>query len=380
MQVISVIPVNPAACTVVRARQVKRPTLRALFLLLIASLTSATAALAAPEATESLIKARPLKVGFILPLSGSAASYGIASQNGFEMARAEGCADAVQAVYEDDQYNAAKSVSAFKKLSEINKVDMLVSLASTPSNAVAPLAARAGIPLFSWANDPKVSRGRKFVVLSAQSTEIEGREIVREIKVRGYKSLALVVSTGDYQLSVRQGVLDALSGSIPVVANLEAAADDKDFRSILTKIRAAKPAAIGMCFHPGQFGIFAKQAREMKLDVPLFGCDTMEDPGEIAVSGGALRGAWYDTVAVEPDFEKQYLAKFGNNSVITGAATHYEVGKITCMLAKSGLSREEFVPYLLKSGQRQGALGSFEVKSENDIQYFSIPVVIKKIE
>lgn len=69
--------------------------------------------------------AAPLKVGLIAPLSGSAASYGIAPQNALKMALSKLDPDKIQLFFEDDSFDTKKTVAAFNKLVAVNKVDVL---------------------------------------------------------------------------------------------------------------------------------------------------------------------------------------------------------------------------------------------------------------
>lgn len=318
-----------------------------------------------------------LKVGFIAPLSGPAAAYGIASQNGFNMALSELGNKNVEVIYEDDQYSAAKTVTAFKKLTNVDKVDVVISVASTPSNAIAPLAEAAKIPLISWANDPKISKGRSYVVISEQSATVEGKLISDQAIKRGYRSVAYLSSVGDYQTAVAEGVSAGLKDRL--VYHEEIASDEKDFRTVILKVKSKTPAAIGICFHPGQFGIFAKQLRDAKITVPLFGCNAMQDSSELEGSGDALAGAWFISASVDSAFEKKYIKQFGNNSAVSGAAVHYEIAKLLTELSDKYFSGINLIAALIESGNRNGAVGSFEVKSDANIQYFNIAMVVKTV-
>ncbi len=343
--------------------------IRAAALVLALSNTGTTSAEPNPD--------RHLKVGFIAPLSGAAAAYGTSAKNGFNLALAEFGGGKVDVIFEDDQYTPAKTVAAFKKLVQIDRVDLIVSIASTPSNAIAPLAEAAKIPLIAWANDPKVARARSFVVISEQSAEVEGAKIAREALRRGYQSLALVTSTGDYQSAVKDGLQKVVPTH--VVFDEEMPAAEQYFRSLLGKIRAKNPSAIWICFQPGQFGIFAKQARELGINAPLFGCNAMQNSSELRISAGALAGAWYVSPTVDEDFKKKYLTRFGNDDVIAGAAVHYEVGKLLAAFAHTAVQRQGFMPWLFHSGEHRGAVGLFTVKRENEVQYFDIQVAVKEL-
>lgn len=321
---------------------------------------------------------KTLKVGFIAPLSGPAAPYGIASRNGFELALDEVESGKFEVIFEDDQYSPAKSVAAFKKLREVDKVDVVVSIGSTPSNAVAPLAERARIPLFAWAGDKRVASGRKYVIRSGQSSSADGEKMAKEALRRNYAQVGFIVAAGDYQNTVRHGFEQEYPKDLLVLVE-EVPSDTTDFRGVLLRAKARKANALGLCLHPGQYGIVGKQAHEMGLQTEFFGCDTMQDPNELRISGGTLADSWFVVQNVEEQFRKKYLAKYGNDNVIAGAAVHYEVAKLLSDVATYRGSKST-LEKIRSLGERRGAVGKYSIKTEVDDQYLDIALVVKSME
>ena len=88
-------------------------------------------------------KSNTLKVGFVGPLSGGVAVYGVEAKNGAELAVEEINAaggingQMIQFISEDDEGDPAKTVSAFKKLTVQDKVQYVVgSLTSGCTKAI----------------------------------------------------------------------------------------------------------------------------------------------------------------------------------------------------------------------------------------------------
>lgn len=73
-----------------------------------------------------------IKIGAILPLTGIASIHGQNERQGIDLAvkeiNIEGGIDGkkIEVIYEDDQTDPTKTLSAFKKLSEIDKVDVII--------------------------------------------------------------------------------------------------------------------------------------------------------------------------------------------------------------------------------------------------------------
>lgn len=339
--------------------------------------------------------AEDLKVGFIGGLSGPFKVYGEASKNGLEMGLDAAGRKGVKVIYEDDQFTPAKTVTAFKKLTEVDKVDLLIVLASSPSKAVAPLAEQKQIPLLAWASDAEVAHGRKFVIRSWVSGEAEAERLATEVKRRNLQRVGFLISTTDYGRSVRDGFKKSIDPSI-LVEEAEYPADAQDFKPFLLKLRAKGATALGMCLNPGQSGASAKQAKDLGMKLEIFGCETLDDMHEVKLSEGALLGSWFVTAGVTDKFHEEYLKRFGNDDVLAGAAVHYDIGKLLSYFANAATSAPQFSRYSdhpqqggvstaallnsLRSAKVQdGASGTFEVRVTPDDQYFDIHLILKQV-
>ena len=65
-----------------------------------------------------------VKIGVILPLSGSMATLGGAIRNGIELARSERpeLFGRIKFIYEDDQYDIKQSIAAYRKLRDLDNI------------------------------------------------------------------------------------------------------------------------------------------------------------------------------------------------------------------------------------------------------------------
>src|SRR6202008_482346 len=70
---------------------------------------------------------------------------------------------------------------------------------------------------------------------------------------------------------------------------------DKDFRAQLT---ALKTAGVDCILHSGNYtegALICIQARQLGMDVPIFGGDAWEAPQLIEIGGKAVEGTYYST-------------------------------------------------------------------------------------
>ena len=130
-----------------------------------------------------------LKIGILTGLTGEGAVWGKSVQNGFDLGVEESGCPAIKVFYEDDQFVPSKAITAFWKLVRSEKVDVVIVTSSGEGNTVAPLAEKAQIPLFAWASDRNVAKGRKYVVRTYTTGEEEGQFIASLAKNAGYTRL-----------------------------------------------------------------------------------------------------------------------------------------------------------------------------------------------
>ena len=318
-----------------------------------------------------------LNVGFIAPLSGPAASYGAASKNGFELALSELNDKSIRVVWEDDQFNPAKSVSAFQKLVSHDAPDVVICVGSATCNALAPLAEAKSLPLIGFASDPVVSKNRPHVVRSYPSGQEEGRRTAEEAKKRKLTKVGVLTTTHDYTLSWREGLIAELPPGT-VVLDEQVMPDLQDFKAILLKARQKGIESFLVCALPGQSGNFARQVQESGLPTRIGGCFFLEDENEVKLAKGALDDAWFVTVAISPDFLAKYKAKFGNVNTIAAAAVNYDVAKILVQLAKQP-DRSKLIENLMALPSMDAAAGYLSMQNDDGDRFFSYALTVKKV-
>lgn len=333
--------------------------------------------------TISLSRAAPaqsdLKLGVIVPLSGIAAHYGAAVKNGIELALQDlGENRRVKVIFEDFRFEPALAVSAFRHLSEIEKVDAVIVVASTPSNAVAPLAEARQMPLLAWASDPHVTRGRKYALRTYPSGETEGETVAREALRKGLNKAGVFYVVSDYAASTERGFRKVYP-SEQVLISEETPQNLQDFRSFISRAKALQVESFFLCLEVGQNGLFARQARELKMQATFFGCENLNNLQELKISEGALKDAFFSTVGVTDEFRRRYKSTFGNEDVLSGAAIHYDLVKLLNATRSSERNSGELIQNLFDAGEIKGALPSARFVRTADDQFLDVRLVTKSV-
>jgi len=232
------------------------------------------------------------KVGLILPFSGPVAEYGVAFRNGIELAGRDHpeLFDGIEWIYEDSKYESALAVSAYRKLNSADKVNLTYVFGGPMSEALAPLAESERRPLLVSINEPKVAKGRKFVIRFSNPADDYGKLLVEWFRSRGIKRAAVVKVENQYINCMLDGLTRALPADLKVEVISAFQPGEMDFRSVVSRLKNNSSDAVGVYLLPGQISAFYKQAAQQSLKSSFFGADFLESISEISQSGEAIEG------------------------------------------------------------------------------------------
>lgn len=186
--------------------------------------------------------AEPLQIGAILPLSGSVAPWGEKVRIGLETAN-DLHGSKFKISFEDEgPCEAAKALSAYRKLVSVDKVKIIFLGCLSGTKAVAPVAARDGILLLSLGllDEASFKPGAKLVNLA---TEIESEahtlsELVLSAAPGKLAGIYFADAFGQEFSRVMAAYFEK-HGS-PFVSREEAGADVTSFKSLITRWKQLK--------------------------------------------------------------------------------------------------------------------------------------------
>ena len=283
-----------------------------------------------------------IKVGEFASLTGKEAAFGQSSHNGTALAvddlNAAGgvLGKKIQLITEDDQSQAGQPSTDVRKLiSDDGVVAVLGEVASSRSLEAAPICQENHIPMISPSStNPKVTQVGDYIFRVCFIDPFQGTVMANfATKTLGLKTAAVLTDvTSDYSEGLAKFFKDSFTANGgKIVADQNYSGGDKDFSAQLTAIKAANPDGI---FIPGYYtevGLIAIQARQLGLNVPLFGGDGWESSSLISIGGPALEGTYFsthftpqDTNAVVQDFVNKYKTKYDNQAPDAMAALGYD--------------------------------------------------------
>jgi branched-chain amino acid transport system substrate-binding protein len=271
-----------------------------------------------------------IKVGEFASMTGSEATFGQSSHKGTALAIEElNAAGGVlgkklELIMEDDQSQAGQPATVVRKLiSRDGVVAILGEVASSRSLEAAPICQQNQIPMISPSStNPKVTEVGDYIFRVCFLDSFQGGKVLTEFANNTLKAKSVAVLKdvkSDYSLGLTKFFEDGFTangGKIVVEQNYNGG--DKDFNAQLTAIKAENPDAV---FVPGYYtevGLIALQAKQLGLNVPLFGGDGWESSVLVSIGGSALEGDYFSThLAPDEDtprvknFVEKFRAKYG---------------------------------------------------------------------
>jgi branched-chain amino acid transport system substrate-binding protein len=247
-----------------------------------------------------------IKIGEYGSLTGKEATFGQSAHKGivmaFEELNAAGgvLSKQLQLITEDNQSNQGESATVAKKLITRDKVVALLGeVSSGRSLAAAPSAQNAKIPMIApAATNEEVTRTGDYIFRVCFIDPFQGTVMAKfaqtDLKVNKVAILSSV--SNPYSVGLAKSFRETFTAAGGnVVAEQKYNEGDKDFRGLLTAVKAANVEAV---FLPGYYteaALIIRQARELGITVPFLGGDGWESEKLLEIGGAALNGCYYST-------------------------------------------------------------------------------------
>ena len=326
-----------------------------------------------------------IPIGFILPLSGPWAEYGVAAQNGIALAREErgGALGRVELIFEDDHYDPKAALTAFQHLRAVRNVKATLVFGNESALALAAVAEKTKSPLLAFAQLAEVSRGRKFVIRLLPPMRSLVEPTLRHLRARGFKRFALLKAEASFFNAQGEIFRQLLQPGESLVDTYEFAPGELDFRTAISKMKTGSFDAVGIYLVPTQVAEFYKQASELNARFASFGSTPFESSTVVSQSRGLMHGAVYSHYDTSPEFRQKYLAKYDNDIQLSYAAVVHDVALLLADSLRdiaTNASEAELVDAVNHASAKRGATGEFRpVRSEDEGSYLDFPVVLKHV-
>ena len=250
-----------------------------------------------------------IRIGFPIPLTGSASRWGTFCLHGAMLAVKEindgggVLGKKLELIKMDDQNIPAEGVSAVQRLLNIEKVDLIMgAMGSSVTKALQPIVEAAAVPMVAAASsDPEITYragvgGFKYTFRNYPTDEIRALVVLQDAANKGYKKLALLAVDTDSGRNFA-GFNKKYISRFPKAEFVSTdffGQNETDFRPILTRIKATGVEAIIFMATSGDtIQIVGRQMRELQLagKVPFMGLGDLTHSKNLETLSDVLEGA-----------------------------------------------------------------------------------------
>ncbi len=313
-----------------------------LFPLFILALLAGMTTAAVPAAAQG----NPIKIGAILPLTGSGASYGVWMKGGAEMAAedinaAGGIAGRkLEVIYEDHAADASKAVNAMRRLVEVEKVPFSLTSYSSPTLAIQPIAAQNKVVIMNGGgqSDNLANKDYLYNNIPVVSNEVGviATWLAKEKKLVNAVLIVANDEAGRNSANTFREKFGAAGGK--VLAEERVALDATDFRAQLAKLKARGGDLLYVSSYGRNVSIIADQARELGITIPMAGTSWVLVP-ETFKSKGA-EGMLVTKLPFDPNsaFAKKFKDKYKTDAGFF-AVQYYSATMIFAKAAQEAITK-----------------------------------------
>ncbi len=266
-----------------------------------------------------------IKLGATIPETGEVAVYGNAALNGYKLAIKEFNEDGgildkeIELISYDNKGDGNEAVNSYNKLVDNDNVDALIGgVISTNTQALAPNAARDGIPMITATAtaDEGITEEGDNIFRSCFTDSYQGEKLATfALEDLDAENAAVVYNTGsDYSdglANTFEKTFEENGGE--VIAKEGYTEQDKDFKSILTKLKGKDVDVLVIPDYYEKIALITKQAREVGLDATFLGGDGWD----------GVIGKIDDEIIQDSYFSNHY-ATDDESEVVQGFITSYE--------------------------------------------------------
>jgi len=311
-----------------------------------------------------------VKVGIILPLTGGQSYAGENLLNGYNLALED--SSHIEIIIEDSRSDPKGALTAFKKLTELDDVKIIVGpVLSSNLLTVAPLANEQKVIILGpTSSAEKVTEAGDYVFRVRETGKIHGRKIAELVEVNNW-TVALMPVNQESGLTYTDVFKELFKGEILVYEAYEK--DEQDVRTHIAKIKATAPDAVYITGFAEDIGRIVKLMREQGVKAQLLSTVGMEDQTFLDIAGEAAEGIIYTSpfdkgMESAKEFQVRFNEKHGNDADTFLIVNAYDsLVLIDKMVGICGEDTGCIKSELYKTKDYRGVSGTFSFDENGDV-------------
>ncbi|HLA81769.1 MAG TPA: branched-chain amino acid ABC transporter substrate-binding protein [Thermoleophilia bacterium] len=322
-----------------------------------------------------------LKIGAAGPMTGDQSKMGMDLRHGVELAVDEWNARGgvlgkrIVVQVEDDQHDPKQAVAVANKLVHSGVVGVIGHWNSSASIPASGVYSQAKVVMITPAStNPRLTeQGFPTVFRICGRDDQQGplaARFVREKFPTG--AVAVLHDKTTYGQGLAEEFQKALGGGPRVVFGSGITQGDKDFRAVLTTVKAARPDIIFFGGIYPEAALLVRQARELGLTAPFISGDGTYDQKFLEIAGPAADGT-YLTFGPDPaDFPQSlaFLTKYHERFGPHGPYSIYAYDAANILLsaiAQAGTTDGLKLAEVIRGAPHQGAQGEIRFDAKGDV-------------
>ena len=332
----------------------------------------------------------PYRIGAIFAVTGPASWLGEPQKNTVKMLEEQINAAGgingrkIEVIIEDSLGEEAKTVLAFKKLVERDKVVAVIGPSRSGSAmAIKPLAERYKVPLIACAAAEAIVKPvNAWVFKTAQNDADAARSIFDKARSMGIQRMAIISSTDGFGDAGRDSSNHCPDYGISIVADETYGPSDTDMTAQLTKIKGTDAQAIiNWSIVPAQTTVLRNRA-QLGITIPFFQSHGFGNIKYAREAGASADGVLFpqgrilavDTVAndhpqkaVIARYKKDYEAQFKTDVSAFGGYASDALMLVVDAIKAVGGDRAKIREYIENRKNFIGVSGIFNFSPENHV-------------
>lgn len=325
----------------------------------------------------------PIRIGLVDETTGPQAEAGVLTLHGVRLALEEINAAGgmlgrpVELVVEDNQSTNPGTVLAYSKLVDQQVAAVIGPLRSTQVQAASPTIAKARLPAIIGGSDPTLTRVNNPWIFRVRPSDLYSSRVMADFgaKTLEKRKWAIVHATDTFGSNGKNALVEALKaqGIEPVLVQ-GYTSNQQDFTAVVLAVKKSGADIVGSYMtNSPDVGIFAKQMRQLGVDVPWIGSTSLATETALKLAGDALWGT-YVVTDFFPDanreskmFAAKFKAKHGFNPDLYSAWSYAALYLLKNAVDQAGsLDPEAIRKAILATRGLKGIEGTYDFDAHGD--------------
>ncbi|MFB0520732.1 MAG: ABC transporter substrate-binding protein [Desulfatiglandales bacterium] len=335
---------------------------------------------------------KDIRIGVILPLTGSHAKYGTWIKEGMDIAlneiNSERSHVSLNLLYEDDFGTAQGGVNAVHKLIHGDHVSAITGiLLSQVALAIAPIVEQEKVPLLIvGAGAEKIRESGDYVFRIREPATLHAQRAAQYVLSLTKISAVIFVNAENgvsYAEAFRAFYIDG-GGELALWERYDEG--ETEFRPHLQKLQTTGAEVVYVPGFVREIAHILRQAREIGIEVQFVSTVGAEHPSLLELAGNAAEGLVY-TYPFDPSlvpggsvaqrFLVQFREKYGRDPDFLAANGYDAIRLLAHIVSKYGSDANSIKDALYRIHDYDGAGGTF---SFDDLGEVKKPVLLKHVE